>query len=216
MSEREDELIQQVARELQRPVAIDPALDTRVMAAVEAVARAEGVPARLAPAASPPARRRSRVSAAWDWLRRPRAIPVSPLGALAAAGVLALGFGIRDSGFDTGPRTEPSATVEAARPANPESRIPHPAPVQFVLVAPGASAVAVVGDFNDWDSTATRLRPAAAGGVWSVTVPLAPGRHRYAFIVDGREWRPDPTAPRTGDDDFGVPSSVVTVGERST
>ena len=213
--EREDELIRRAARELRRPVPIDPALDARVMAQVEAIVQREPT----ARGAEPP----SRLSAAWAWLRQPRSISVSPLGALAAAAavVLAVGFGIRDSALDRrGAGTSPAHVSTGpgiqTPAANPESRIPNPAPVQFVLVAPGASAVSVVGDFNGWDSTATRLQPTAAGGVWSVMVPLEPGRHRYAFIVDGRQWRPDPSAPRARDDDFGVPSSVVTVGERRT
>jgi len=43
-------------------------------------------------------------------------------------------------------------------------------------------------------------------------VPLAPGRYRYAFLVDGSRWLADPAAPRARDDEFGTPSSVVTVG----
>jgi 1,4-alpha-glucan branching enzyme len=74
--------------------------------------------------------------------------------------------------------------------------------------------VALVGDFNDWDTGATQLRTTASGGLWTVEVPLAPGRHRYAFVVDGEEWRPDPAAPRAPGADFGTPSSVVTVVER--
>ncbi len=43
-------------------------------------------------------------------------------------------------------------------------------------------------------------------------MPLAPGRYQYAFVVDGRRFVADPAAPRAVDDDFGQPSSVVTVG----
>jgi 1,4-alpha-glucan branching enzyme len=83
--------------------------------------------------------------------------------------------------------------------------------VQFVLVAPDARRVALVGDFNDWDPAATPLR-ASAGGAWSAAVQLSPGRHRYAFVVDGVRWLADPAAPPAPDDDFGTPGSVVTVG----
>jgi len=51
-----------------------------------------------------------------------------------------------------------------------------------------------------------------AEGLWVVTVPLPPGRYRYAFLVDGTTWVPDPDAPRTIDDDFGRPNSVLTIG----
>jgi 1,4-alpha-glucan branching enzyme len=83
--------------------------------------------------------------------------------------------------------------------------------VQFVVVAPGAGSVALVGDFNDWDSTATPMHATRNGGLWSITLPLAPGRYRYAFLVNGSRWLPDPAAPRA-QDDFDAPSSVVTVG----
>ena len=82
---------------------------------------------------------------------------------------------------------------------------------QFVLVAPQAASVALVGDFNDWDPARSPMR-ATHSGLWATIVPLAPGRYHYAFLVNGIEWRPDPAAPAALDDDFGSPSSVVTVG----
>ena len=82
---------------------------------------------------------------------------------------------------------------------------------QFVLVAPRASSVALVGDFNDWDPARTPMRT-SRDGLWATVVPLAPGRYRYAFLINGREWRADPSAPAALDDEFGTPSSVVTVG----
>jgi hypothetical protein len=87
--------------------------------------------------------------------------------------------------------------------------------VEFVLLAPQASQVMLVGDFNGWSPGATPLRTSERGGIWSVTVPLTPGRHEYAFLVDGKQWLPDPGAPRAPADDFGVPNSVLTVTERS-
>ena len=86
--------------------------------------------------------------------------------------------------------------------------------VQFVLVAPDARTVALVGDFNDWQVGATPLRPTASGRMWTVELPLAPGRHRYAFVLDDGRWVADPSAPRAPGADFGSPSSVVTVAER--
>jgi hypothetical protein len=86
-------------------------------------------------------------------------------------------------------------------------------PFQFVLVAPQAASVALVGDFNDWDPARAPMQ--TAQGVWATVVPLAPGRYRYAFLVNGVEWRADPGAPSAMDDEFGTPSSVVTVGRGS-
>lgn len=84
--------------------------------------------------------------------------------------------------------------------------------LQFVLVDRQAGSVALVGDFNDWDPARTPMHAAAASGVWSTVVPLAPGRYRYAFLVDGAQWRADPAAPASLGEEFGAPSSVVTVG----
>jgi len=86
--------------------------------------------------------------------------------------------------------------------------------LQFVLVAPQAASVALVGDFNDWDPARSPMQ--TAHGVWATVVRVAPGRYRYAFLVNGVEWRADPSAPAAKDDEFGTPSSVVTVGGRGS
>ncbi|NUP54959.1 MAG: hypothetical protein HOQ19_03940 [Gemmatimonadaceae bacterium] len=84
-------------------------------------------------------------------------------------------------------------------------------PVQFVLVRPDARSVAVVGDFNDWGLNDTALVATNHQGVWSVTAPVPAGVHRYAFVVNGKEWVTDPNAPRSAGDDFGLPSSALVV-----
>jgi 1,4-alpha-glucan branching enzyme len=88
---------------------------------------------------------------------------------------------------------------------------------EFVFVNPSASSVAIVGDFNDWEEGGSPLRRVSAqGGVWAITIPLAPGRYHYTFVVDGTKWVADPLAPRTLEDDFGRPNSVITVGDATT
>jgi hypothetical protein len=172
-----------IAASLKSPVRLDPAFDARVMARV---------------AALPAHRPAGPLDRTWSWLRRPRSFAVSPLAGLAAAaGVAAIVFFAARA---PAPRTS-EAAVALDR-----------TPVEFLLVAPRASSVMLVGDFNDWTRSATPLRTIAAGGLWSVTVPLAPGRYRYAFVVDGKRWEPDPSAPPAPDDEFGSPASVVTVG----
>ena len=84
-------------------------------------------------------------------------------------------------------------------------------PVQFVLVRPDARSVAVVGDFNDWGLNDSALVATNHQGVWSVTAPVPAGVHRYAFVVNGKEWVADPSAPRSAGDDFGMPSSALVV-----
>jgi 1,4-alpha-glucan branching enzyme len=47
--------------------------------------------------------------------------------------------------------------------------------------------------------------------MWTVTVPLPPGKYTYNFVVDGSQVMPDPAAPRASADEFGTPASIVTV-----
>jgi hypothetical protein len=105
------------------------------------------------------------------------------------------------------------AMVLIARPWNRNATTPADN-LQFVLVAPQAASVALVGDFNDWDPARSPMQ--TAHGVWATVVRLTPGRYRYAFLVNGVEWRADPSAPAAKDDEFGTPSSVVTVGGRGS
>ena len=194
MSEcRDDLMARRVAAELRAPVRLDPSFDGRVMAAVRAAARP-----------------RVRTSVLPIFLR-PRTFSVSPLVGLAAAACFA---GVIAAGTLA---LLPERGATLAQPATVAAGEAAPKVVQFILVAPAASSVSLVGDFNDWDAEATPLRPATADGVWTVNVPLTPGRHHYSFVVDGSRWMPDPSAPQAAsDDDFGVPNSVITVAESST
>jgi hypothetical protein len=101
-------------------------------------------------------------------------------------------------------------TLLITHPWSPREHV-RPDSYQFVLIAPHAASVALVGDFNDWNPARSPMR-ATNAGIWATVLPLAPGRYHYAFLVNGVEWRRDPAAPAVVDDDFGSPSSVVTVG----
>jgi 1,4-alpha-glucan branching enzyme len=83
--------------------------------------------------------------------------------------------------------------------------------VRFVFVDSGAASVALVGDFNGWTRGATELKRSGAPGVWTASVALTPGRHEYAFIINGKRWVADPLAVKSSDD-FGTESSVIRVG----
>ncbi|MGD0483349.1 MAG: isoamylase early set domain-containing protein [Gemmatimonadales bacterium] len=185
MSEPSDDpLIARVAGELRRPVPISPDFDARVMALVRR---------------APP----GRAVRAWEWLREPRTLAVSPLGGLAmAAGVAGLVLAGMWSRQPSPVSRQPSA-VSASAGAQ--------APVTFVFLAPDARSVALAGDFDGWDPARLPMQREGSG-LWTVDVPLAPGRYQYAFVVDGRRFIADPSAPRATGDDFGTPTSVVTVG----
>ncbi len=81
--------------------------------------------------------------------------------------------------------------------------------VLFVMPAPNAKSVAVVGNFNNWSPTP--LSDPDGDGIWTARIPLPPGRYEYAFVVDGHWWGQDPLA----DDyvrSFGQYNSVRYVG----
>ena len=69
--------------------------------------------------------------------------------------------------------------------------------VRLMFEAPDARRVAVAGDFNDWDADATPLSRDEGSRRWSVTLALRAGEHRYAFVVDGTRWVPDPRAEQS-------------------
>jgi Carbohydrate-binding module 48 (Isoamylase N-terminal domain) len=134
---------------------------------------------------------------------RPRAFAgwwtMRPITAIAAGLACALLGGAATAVLTRAPDVAPPPVASVSAP--------H---VRFTLDAPGATSVALVGDFNGWNPQALPMRRSRDGQTWEVEVPLAPGRYTYSFIVDGVLAR-DPRAPRALDDDFGAPSSVVLV-----
>ena len=116
------------------------------------------------------------------------------------------------------PTMEAMRTAPESVPVTPVAGLTNrqyeeaPVAVQFVLDARGASSVALVGDFNAWDGSTTPLVRDSATGVWSTVIDVTPGRHVYAFVVDGEKWTLDPSAPKTKDTDYGTEQSVVIVG----
>ena len=79
----------------------------------------------------------------------------------------------------------------------------------FAFKAPAASSVILVGDFTHWQKNPVSLKK-QADGIWRITLPLAPGEHRYRFLVDG-EWRDDPECKLQIPNPFGSQDSVVRV-----
>lgn len=198
MTEREqDPYIDWIAHEARRPVRMDPDAKARLLELV----RGEPIPVRRAQP--------------WRRFVERRSFSLSPLLTLATAAGL-VGVGVI-AGLFANNRADRSAvgsrTVAVAPqlPVHDTVRV-----VKFVLVAPQARVVSLVGDFNRWDALATPMTKTPTGGTWSVTLTLQPGRHLYAFVVDGTQWLADPKAPIAPEDGFGAPNSVVLVGGPST
>lgn len=147
------------------------------------------------------------VSAPTSWWRRERVFRVSPIAGLAlAAGIGAI---VVVSSVTLGSRlsAKPIAAPQTAQLVKRDTV----QLVRFVFVDPRASRVELVGDFNEWARGTTALKRSGAPGVWAVSVPLSPGRHEYAFIINGSRWVADPLAVKSSDD-FGTESSVIRVG----
>ena len=70
-----------------------------------------------------------------------------------------------------------------------------------------AMRVQLAGSFTNWEPR-YELRQSAPG-IWTVTIPLTHGVHDYAFVVDGRQWVPDPYAPQIGDGFGGTNSRLA-------
>jgi hypothetical protein len=183
-----------IARELRASVPVSESFDARVMDAVR------GLP------------RHGRLGM-WSRLTTPRrrTFTVTPLtlGLLAAGiGVFAV-LGVADAYVDVNRAAKPIVAALAPKKAEPPQR------VQFVLVAPDAKKVAVVGDFNGWDPHHAQYQARhRGGGMWSVTAPVPVGHHRYSFVVDDSVWVADPSAPRVVDNDYGVANSTLLVEQQ--
>lgn len=198
LTEREAAFAARIGTALRASKAPPEDFDARVMNTIRAgVDIASGDIAALDIARRPPIR----AEQGRPWWTRKRAVALSPLGGLALAagfaGIVALGTlaAVRDSGG-----------VEASMAA--AARVDTVHLVRFVIREPGAQRVSLVGDFNGWARDAAPLEASVDGAVWTLTLPLAPGRYEYAFVVDGERWVADPSA-RSVQDEFGGETSVL-------
>jgi hypothetical protein len=188
----QDSFAGQVATPLQARERTDPAFAERVMRAVREEARR-------------PSEQPASIGRRSPWYRRSVAVRVTPIGGLVLAAGLATLMVVGADLLST--RDRPTAQSRGVAERRDTVHV-----VRFVFVAPGAANVAVVGDFNGWDPKAHRLTPVGGAGLWSASVPLTPGRHEYAFVIDGKRWVADPAATSVVADEFGGQSSLITVG----
>jgi hypothetical protein len=185
------------ARLLEMEAAVDAAV--RHLRSVRAPEMAGRVMAALPPRVE---RRRgvgdvTRGALEWIWRPRPVRLALRP----------AYGFGALAAALAVASLPGAPAVVETAPMARAAAEAP-PVYVQFRLEAAGASQVALAGTFTGWqpDVHLRQTRP----GEWSVMLPLTPGVHDYAFVVDGRRWVADPHAAQI-DDSFGGVNSRISL-----
>jgi 1,4-alpha-glucan branching enzyme len=105
-----------------------------------------------------------------------------------------------------------------------EDRLPPPHEVTggyvFNYYAPSARQITLAGSFNNWGGTqgGGRYDPAIdpmsdpdGDGVWSIVVPLPPGRYQYKYVIDGGvRWERDPNNPDTAFES-GIENSFIVV-----
>ena len=201
VSEHEiDPFIEQIASELKRPVRFDSTFESRVMAQLDS----SNGSLPMEPTARTP------------WLLRPRTFYVSPLAGLAvAAGLVAI---ITMSVLRTVPSSDLARDSVSAPSASPGQIVPVNnvrdavtvrVSAPFTYIDRNAKSVAVVGSFNDWDTTKTVLTH-ASDSVWTGSAMLLPGRYEYQLVVDGK-WIPDPSAQHSAASEFGAANSVIIV-----
>jgi hypothetical protein len=104
-----------------------------------------------------------------------------------------------------------------------KDRLPPPHRVEggilFQYDAPAAQRVNLAGVFNDWGGTLIgpfdpTIDPMTKDdkGVWSIVIPLDPGRYEYKFVLDGGVvWKHDPNNPERVDDNYGGYNSVIVI-----
>jgi hypothetical protein len=187
--EDDNAFAERIARPLRAPEYADVAFERKVMEKV----REEGKDLYA-------------VSTQGSWWRKKRVVRISPLAGLAVAA--GIGATIVLSGVAIGTKLTRRASIPTSAAATKPDTVQV---VRFVFVEPRAARVELVGDFNAWARGTTELQRTGAPGVWEVSVPLSPGRHEYAFIINGSRWVADPLAVKSSDD-FGTESSVIRVG----
>ncbi len=143
---------------------------------------------------------------------------------LVIVGILALFFWPRTPHSENQPQNQSQNNQPPPTPPKPPKPTPPPPPppppprqvgrtygVEFTTTAPQAHIVSLVGEFNNWNPTATPMheRP---DGTWAATVQLAAGRHQYKLIVDGK-WIPDPDNPTQVPDTHGGTNSVLVISK---
>ncbi len=82
-------------------------------------------------------------------------------------------------------------------------------PVNFYCVAPHATWVSLVGDFNRWQPWDNPMKRQSDGS-WLAQAHLHHGYHQYVFLVDGVRML-DPNAHGVARDEKGEQVSLIAV-----
>ncbi len=86
---------------------------------------------------------------------------------------------------------------------------PRTKKTSFKVNLPDAQSVVLVGDFNEWNTTAHPMKKNKAG-TWKIDLTLNAGEYQFRYLVDGCNWKNDESASSVPNH-FGSQNSVVTV-----
>lgn len=146
-----------------------------------------------------------------SWANGALSIPVLSAASLVLAG----GRFARDRVLGTPAGGFMSAGVSLTFGRHVAPEVPTPADVpapargmtRLAIRAPRARTVELAGDFTNWKTIPAQRAP---NGVWYADLRIAAGRYRYAFRVNGSEWRV-PDGATAVDDGFGGKSAWLDV-----
>jgi hypothetical protein len=136
------------------------------------------------------------------WTPRRLVFDIRPAYAVVAAAAVIFAVSIAPAR----PTRDP-VTVATAEVANEKVL------VQFRLQSSDASDVRLAGSFTNWRPEYELHQ--TAPGMWTITLPLSPGVHDYAFVIDGKRWVTDPFALAVQDGFGGTNSRLTLVGDGS-
>jgi 1,4-alpha-glucan branching enzyme len=84
--------------------------------------------------------------------------------------------------------------------------------VTFSFESDKAREVFLLGDFNNWDTSAHPMNN-DGNGIWKITVMITPGKHEYKFLADG-QWIEDPRNALACPNSFGTYNSVLNIAPK--
>lgn len=163
------------------PRQADPALSDRIMARLSPLK--PGVFTRI-----------------YLWSRTPKTFSLTPAFGLLALMLLVLPVAwiVRSHGV-------------IPAPGGASRQVAGQVPVVLHFGDAGATSVAVIGTFNNWNPKGFEMNRNPTTGGWTLRMQVTPGRHDYAFLVDGKKVLTDPNADLNHKDEYGNDNSVLFV-----
>lgn len=132
-------------------------------------------------------------------------------------GTVTLSAGVATYPVDAGSANElverADASLYVAKSQGRNQVVPYEPPHRETIVYTpyrAVESVTLVGSFNNWDKDYDPMYP-TRDGAYEFVISLNPGVYHYKFVLDGREWIPDPRCPERAPDGLGGDNSVLRV-----